>query len=94
MLKILTGGFLGVVHALVLLTFPPFAHAHAQGQALAESKDAVVQARHAIPSWLQEGPFIQARSNMVSLLFIARRGHVFSYFRDIQERRGFADRER
>jgi hypothetical protein len=61
------------------------------GQAGAQSNNTLVLEQHDTPAWLQEGPFIQARGNVVSLMFIVRRGHGFSYFRNLQERRGFAE---
>ena len=85
----LKGSSVGVLHFLVLLTI--LLVAYGQQQASAEYNETVVQRQHKTPSWLQEGPFIQARGNWEPLMFIVRRGHGFSFLRNLQERRGFAD---
>ena len=76
-------------HFLVLLTI--LLAAYGQQQVSAESRGTIVQKQRTTPSWLQEGPFIQARGNWEPLMFIVRRGHGFSFLRNLQERRGFAD---
>lgn len=79
----------GSLYLLVLLT--ALLAASGQGQAASPGNDTALGVQHAIPSWLQEGPFIQARGNWEPLMFIVRRGHGFSFLRNLQERRGFAD---
>jgi hypothetical protein len=46
---------------------------------------------HITPEWLAERPFIQARGGWEPLTFVVRRGHQFSFLRNLQKRRGFAD---
>ena len=46
---------------------------------------------HVTPAWLLESPFVQARGNFEPLIFIVRRGHGFSFLRNLHKRRGFAD---
>ena len=46
---------------------------------------------HVTPAWLTVRPFVQARGSSEPLTFIVRRGHQFSYLRNLQKRRGFAD---
>ena len=82
----LTGRSRGVIYLLGLTIL-----SIAFGLAGAQSNDTLVLAQHDTPAWLQEDPFIQARGNVVSLMFIVRRGHGFSYFRNLQKRRGFAE---
>ena len=46
---------------------------------------------HAVPQWLAERPFVQARGDWEPFMFVLRRGHPSSFLRDIEQRRGFAD---
>lgn len=85
----LSGFSNGVLFLIALLNLPILASG--QREAWPESLGKVVLSEHTIPDWLNEGPFIQARGGSEPLIFIVRRGHGFSFLRNLQERRGFAD---
>jgi len=89
MLQKLIGSSVKVLDFLVLLAI--LLVASGQHQAFAAGNERGRQTDHKTPSWLYEGPFIQARGNWEPLMFIVRRGHGFSFLRNLQERRGFAD---
>jgi hypothetical protein len=84
-----TGKFTEVLCLTVLLTFPILVSGQEGAGTVRDGK--VVLSEHIIPGWLNEGPFIQARGGWEPLTFIVRRGHGFSFLRNLQERRGFAD---
>jgi len=89
MISILTTHISRAVVLLVLVVCLLSACERPQDPALETPEN--VETQHQTPPWLNDGPFIQARGGWEPLTFIVRRGHGFSFLRNLQERRGFAD---